>query len=306
MLPPEIGSYNLKLEGDLEVLAEALSHDDSHYGDGMDILAISYLTRQCAIEKGCSFFDAYLVNGKVNELNAQLSLAGQNASCLLVSPINVYADGTSAPSPAHDRVLENTLRAICSPRCRTNFDKVFIPIGCQERGKAGHNIALVLERNGRKFKALIFDQLGGGAYADTKMKIAEALNSVASDVESVECNRYPMTSRSRNDCATVTSIIRDCVVNGENMRELKDDIDACGREGQAMFGREDVDEQHRDDKEVLRKAANMLAANIIIDGGKKGRNYRMVPEKMVDEMVRQHRATSSRSAHFQYGRGQGR
>lgn len=306
MLPPEISSYNLKLEDDLEVLAEALSHDDSHYGDGMDNLAISYLTRQCAIEKGCSFFDAYLVNGKVNELNAQLSLAGQNASCLLVSPINVYADGTSAPSSAHDRVLENTLRAICSPRCRTNFDKVFIPIGCQERGKPGHNIALVLERNGRKFKALIFDQLGSDSYIDTKVKIFEALQSVASDVESVECNRYPMTSRSRNDCATVTSIIRDCVLNGENMRELKDDIDACGREGQAMFGTGLVDEQHRYDKKVLRKAANMLAANIILDGSRKGRNYRMVPEKMVDEMVRQCRATSSRSAHFQYGRGQGR
>lgn len=251
---------NLDKSDQLDILADFISNDKSDYNSGMDNLALLYLYKEKAIQGQCSFFDPFYVGGDVSRLNREL--CGQSNSTLVTSPINVYADEQLAPQrnrDEHCHLLQNTLTAIS--HCNKDFNKIFIPIGCQENNQPGHNIALVLEKDQVGFKATILDQMGGASYADTKACIISDLEAVG--IVNIDYNRYPM-SNNRNDCATITSLLADFTCDGEDMRQLGKNTDRYymnNREPQ--IAESVIDAQHEADQNMLVNTSDRLAEDLI-------------------------------------------
>lgn len=255
-------STNLDKSDQLDVLADFISYDKTEYGSGMENLAIIHLNKEKAMSRKCSFIDPFYVNGDTSCLNREL--CGQSKSTLITSPINVYTDERLAPEQnrdAHCNLLKNTLNAVS--HCNKDFNKIFIPIGCQENNKPGHNIALVLEKDRVGFKATILDQMGGSSYADTKACIISDLNSVG--VTNIDYNRYPM-SHNRNDCATITSLLAEFACDGEDMRQLGQATDSYyAQNGDPQISTDVIDMQHENDQELLVSAADRLAEDLITE-----------------------------------------
>lgn len=255
-------STNLDKSDQLDVLADFISRDKEDYGSGMDNLAIIYLNKEKAMQGNCSFIDPFFVNGNIGRLNREL--CGQSKSTLITSPINVYADEQLAPEDnreAHCNLLKNTLNAVS--QCNKDFNKIFIPIGCQENNRPGHNIALVLEKDRVGFKATILDQIGGSSYADTKACIISDLNSVG--VVDIDYNRYPI-SHNRNDCATITSLLADFACDGVDMRQLGQATDSYYMQnGEPQISTDVIDMQHENDQNMLINAADRLAEDLITE-----------------------------------------
>lgn len=299
---PTISSYNNTADADLDVLAEFISYDKADYGQGMDNLAISYVNREMALQNHCSFFDAHHVAGNVNKLNVEL--VGQHSPYLVSSPINVYGSD-NAPSQAYDEVFENTLKAI--DRCNKDFDKIFIPIGCQEDNMPGHNIALILEKASVGFKATILDQMGGVSYIDTKAKMITAMQNIG--ISDIDYNRYPLTNSNRNDCASVTSLLRDYTLSGYNMRDIKTRADRyCETNREGIIGSDEVDAQHEEDQMTLLESADRLAADIIKRNAQKtvalrGIKGLQTPRDMVTDCVHKHMRMRNSSAAVSYYNG---
>ena len=87
------------------------------------------------------------------------------------------------------------------------FDKIVIPVGCDEQGHIRHAISLVIEGN----RAMIVDQLGGGAYQATKTNIVNTLNDFG-----ITTTVYaPALSQNRSDCAIFSSMVNDVVLQGD-------------------------------------------------------------------------------------------
>lgn len=243
----------------LDVLADFISMDRDEYGQGMENLALAYLNRQKALQGKCCFFDPAYVNGRIPRLNCEL--AGQHSPILLTSAINVYGDEVLSPSQAHYDLFKNTLNAIS--HADKDFDKIFIPIGCQEEGKPGHNIGVVLEKDRVGYKATIIDQMGGASYADTKAKIIQDLGD--NGVVNIDYNRYPI-SENRNDCATFTSLFADFACDGQDMRSLIKGTDSCySNRGIYPIHFSVIDEQHEKDQWLLLNSADRLAEELIVD-----------------------------------------
>ena len=256
-------STNLNTSDQLDVLADFISDDKEIYGAGMSNTAITQLYQAKAQKGRCSFFDACYVNGNVNTLNRELM--GQSNSTLITSPINVYADEHLAPAEnreAHCNLLKNTLNAIGN--CNKDFNKIFIPIGCQEEGMPGHNIALILEKGYGGYNATILDQMGGASYADTKAKIMEDLGFCALNINpNIKYNLYPM-SYNRNDCASFTSLMSEFACDGENMSQMVQNTDNFyQRNGVPQIAEDVIDLQHEQDQDTLVGVANNLAEKLI-------------------------------------------
>ncbi len=246
---------------DLDYLADFLS--TGGYGDGMNNIAIAYLYREKAIQGLCSFFDPAYVGGNVSRLNEQL--AGQDSNILVTAPISVYSDPSLAPTENREAYLDlfkNTLNAIDGADKTDSFKKIFIPIGCFEPGKAGHNIALVLEKSIRGYKATLVDQMGGASYADAKVHVIQALQNIGVDVD---YNRAKM-SDNRMDCATFVSLLCTAASEGVDIRKMVKNSDERYRIwGQDWVSTEDIDTQYQQDKDLLHNAALRLAGDLIIE-----------------------------------------
>ena len=244
----------------LDTLAEFIAYDKDNYGTGMSNLALAYLNKEKALNGRCAFFDPAYVNGNVRSLNREL--AGQSSPYLVTASINVYANENLAPDEnrnAHLNLLQNTLTALDT--CSKSFNKIFIPIGCQEENKPGHNIALVLEKDRIGYKATILDQMGGSSYADSKARIIQDLTSVG--IVNIDYNRYPM-SNNRNDCATFTSLLAEYACDGYDMREFSQDTDASYRQnGLSAIPNNIIDDQHDTDQNTLLAPADRIAENLI-------------------------------------------
>ena len=254
---PKIASYNNTPDEDLNVLAEFLAHPDNEYGSGMDNLSIAYMNRELAIKGHCSFVDPCHVNGNTDKLKIQL-VGQNNRKYLVTAPVQVYGNN-NAPNEDFDNLLKNTLNVIIGSDHK--FDKVFIPIGCQESGKPGHNIALILENRDGAYRATVLDQLGSSAYIDTKNKISEQLRSVG--CSDIDMNENPLTSRNRMDCASVTALLRNYTLDGTDMRNLKNDFDS---NHSMKFTEEAVDEQHKKDKNLITESCTRLADETLKKG----------------------------------------
>lgn len=252
-------STDMNKSDQLDVLADFISMDRDEYGQGMENLALAYLNREKALQGRCCFFDPAYVNGSISKLNREL--AGQHSSTLLTSAINVYEDEALSPSRAHYDLFKNTLNAIS--HTDKDFDKIFIPIGCQEEGKPGHNIGVVLEKDRVGYKATIIDQMGGASYTDTKAKIIQDLWD--NGVVNVDYNRYPI-SENRNDCATFTSLFAEFACDGEDMRSLIKGTDRYySNHGVSQLPFSNIDQQHKEDQDLLVDSADRLAEQLIVE-----------------------------------------
>lgn len=262
---PKINSYNDTPDADLDVLAEFISHPRNNYGSGMDNLSIAYINRELAIQGHCSFIDPYYVNGDIGKLRTQL-VGQNNRKYLVTAPIQVYANNNS-PNEDLDNLFKNTLEMIRNFDYK--FDKIFIPIGCQQNNMAGHNVALILEKNDEEYRTTLLDQLGLYSYRDTKSKILEQLESIG--YYDIDMNREPLTDRNRMDCASVTSLLRDYTLNGTDMRDVKDLFD---EDTSVKFSEKAIDDQHEKDKDIaidccIRLADEILEKNVVVERGNK-------------------------------------
>lgn len=149
-------------------------------------------------------------------------------------------------------MFKKTLGAL--DQCDKDYSKVFIPIGCQETGKPGHNIAVILEKAdvGRGYKATILDQMGGAAYSATKRKIMEDLTAIG--IRDIHRNMRPI-SQNRNDCATVTSLLAELTCEGMDMREISYGLD--NRE--YVINHSGIDKQHFEDQQCVALTLNKMA-----------------------------------------------
>ena len=241
----------------LDILADFISSADNEYGAGMDKLAIAYLNREKALKGRCSFFDPYYVNGNVPRLKAEL--LGQYNSILLTNSVDVYGDDNLAPTLDNRDLFKNTINAI--NHAGRAFDKIFIPVGCIEEGKPGHNIAVVLEKKQNGYKATIIDQMGGSSYTDTKAKMIIDLRSAG--IVDIDYNRNPI-SVNRNDCATFTSLFAEMTCdNGNDMRELIKGADRNYNNGILVVENFHIDIQKNADKKILHDSALRLAEDLI-------------------------------------------
>ncbi|MBR2923072.1 MAG: hypothetical protein IKC10_07140 [Alphaproteobacteria bacterium] len=254
---PKITSYYKKPDENLNVLAEFLSHSENEYGAGMENLSIAYMNRELAIQGHCSFVDPCYVNGDTDKLRIQL-VGQRNQNYLVTAPIQVYGNN-NAPDKSYDDLLKNTLNML--HRYEHKFDKVFIPIGCQETGKAGHNIALILENCNGAYRATVLDQLGSSAYIDTKNKISEQLRDVGCN--DIEMNQNSLTDRNRMDCATVTALLRNYTLDGTDMRNFKNQFDS---NPSVKFKEKAVDDQHKKDQVLITDSCTRLADEMLKNG----------------------------------------
>lgn len=229
---------------------------DDNYNQGMENIAIAFLYKQKAKERGCAFIDPHYVNGNLATLHKELR--EQPTQTVMTAPINVYADNVwISDNPKHDRMyrdlFQNTVAAL--QRIPHSPDTVIMPIGCQENGAVPHNILVILEDfNSSSPKASIIDQMGIDFYRDTKIKISDTLGYLG--INNQETNEYPI-SRNRNDCATFTSYMADLPFYGENMQNVIRRCDAhVQTTGTYPVTTATIDMQHREDKEYLIKAVN--------------------------------------------------
>ena len=63
----------------------------------------------------------------------------------------------------------------------------------------------------------------------------------------IDMNREPLTDGNINDCASVTSLLRDYTLKGVDMRLVKDLFDS---DTSTKFSKKAVDEQHKKDKDL--------------------------------------------------------
>lgn len=239
-----------------DAIAKAIDTNDHDYAAGMENIAIAFLYRQKAKERGCAFIDPHYVEGKPEKLSREL--AGQPAGTLFTSPVNVYADNTGAPNEAYRQLFKNTVSALLAAEHLPAT--VIIPIGCQEIGTVPHNILVVLEDfNFRTPKASIIDQMGC-EYKGVKQKIINDLCDCG--IDNIKFNKHPM-SENRMDCATFTSYIADLPLADERMHDF---IDACDnyvvRTRNYPISTDMIDQQHREDKEYLVKAGYDLGKDL--------------------------------------------
>lgn len=293
---PKITSYNNTPNEDLNVLAEFLAHPDNEYGSGMDNLSIAYMNRELAIQGHCSFVDPCYVNGDTDKLRIQL-VGQHNRKYLVTAPIQVYGNN-NAPNEDFDNLLKNTLNML--HRYEHKFDKVFIPIGCQESGKAGHNIALILENCNGTYRATVLDQLGSSAYIDTKNKISEQLRDVGCN--DIEMNQNSLTDRNRMDCATVTALLRNYTLDGTDMRNFKNQFDS---NPPVKFTEKAVNDQHKKDQKLITDSCTRLADEMLKNGVivKAGNRSLTTSKDIVHHYINQHRNNNNpgnynRTSHY--------
>lgn len=286
---PKINSYNDTPDDDLDVLAEFISHSENDYGSGMDNLSIAYMNRELAIQGRCSFIDPYYVAGNASRLYSQL-VGQKNNQYLVTSSIQVYGDN-NAPNKNLDNLFVNTLEAIhnLDVLYDIKFDKIFIPIGCQENNKIGHNIALILENHNGEYRATVLDQLGLDGYKKTKLKMIKQMESLG--LRDIDVNLSSLTVDNRMDCVSVVSLLRDHTLDGEDIRVLKDLFDSDKKP--VKFTEEAVNKQHKKDQDIVYNSCIRLATDIIKRDAEaivalKGIGGLDTPESKVRSYVRHH------------------
>lgn len=172
-----------------------------NYNKGTYSSTISLVNREKAAGLDSSFLDVYhICNQPEASRTAEVKkeLAKQSHRRLLTGALEIQ-------TPNDQQLLKKFMTALRDSGQK--FDKIVIPVGCDEQGHIRHAISLVIEGN----RAMIVDQLGGGAYQATKTNIVNTLNDFG-----ITTTVYaPALSQNRSDCAIFSSMVNDVVLQGD-------------------------------------------------------------------------------------------
>lgn len=172
-----------------------------NYNKGTYSSTISLVNREKAAGLDSSFLDVYhICNQPEASRTAEVKkeLAKQSHRRLLTGALEIQ-------TPNDQQLLKKFMTALRDSGQK--FDKIVIPVGCDEQGHIRHAISLVIEGN----RAMIVDQLGGGAYQATKTNIVNTLNDfgIATTVYA------PALSQNRSDCAIFSSMVNEVALQGD-------------------------------------------------------------------------------------------
>lgn len=172
-----------------------------NYNKGTYSSTISLVNREKAAGLDSSFLDVYhICNQPEASRTAEVKkeLAKQSHRRLLTGALEIQ-------TPNDQQLLKKFMTALRDSGQK--FDKIVIPVGCDEQGHIRHAISLVIEGN----RAMIVDQLGGGAYQATKTNIVNTLNDFG-----ITTTVYaPALSQNRSDCAIFSSMVNEVALQGD-------------------------------------------------------------------------------------------
>lgn len=172
-----------------------------NYDKGTYSSIISLVNREKATGLDSSFLDVYHIcnqpeASRIQELKNELDK--QSHRRLLTGALEIQ-------TPNDQQLLKKFMTALRDSEQK--FDKIVIPVGCDEQGHIRHAISLIIEGN----RATIVDQLGGGAYQATKTNIVNTLNDFG-----ITTTVYaPALSQNRSDCAIFTSMVNEVALQGD-------------------------------------------------------------------------------------------